>query len=292
MVQRVDIKSFKKIEDLEKIIDPVVRQSIKTTVELNLESDSQKSLASILSGDIWIRDKKGKGEEIKYNKYGKPLSPIRHVRCKVAAGRGFLRFESAIPLREQKYISHKPLYNLSDRDHKKYVYAQNTGNYLCLVYEGIFKGKVHREFEFISNYEAAKLKHFYKHEGANDINCFEQLKTKLMQEPNFMKKTFKARGKAVECTLTAIIRTGDRVLKWNNTPDELYELSRDELLSRLYVVVKFNTTGANLVYLNSHLFANSDHLEKLTSNNFNCMIEHRDFEIKLTEQGDTIIFHD
>lgn len=292
MVQRVDIKSFKKIEDLEKIIDPIVRQSIKTTVELILKSDSQKSLASILSGDIWIRDKKGKGEEIKHNKYGKPISPIRHVRCKVAAGRGFLRFESAIPLREQKYISHKPLYNLNDRDHKKYVYAQNTGNYLCLVYEGIFKGKIHREFEFISNYEAAKLKHFYKREGANDINSFEQLKTKLMQEPNFMKKTFTSRGKDVECTLTAIIRTGDRVLKWNNTPEELYELSRAELIKRLYVVVKFNTTGANLIYLNSHLSANSDNLEKLTSNNFNCMIEHRDFEIRLTEKGDTILFHD
>lgn len=292
MVQRVDIKSFKKIEDLDKIIDPIVRQSIITTIELILKSDSQKSLASILSSDIWMRDKNGKGEEIKYNKYGKPLSPIRHVRCKVAAGRGFLRFESAIPLREQKYISHKPLYNLNDRNHKKYVYAQNTGNYLCLVYEGIFKGKIHREFVFISNYEAAKLKQFYKQEGATDISSFEQLKSKLMQEPDFLKKTFKPRGKAVECTLTAIIRTGDRVLIWNNTPEELYELNRTELMKRLYVVVKFNTTSANNIYLNSHLSAISDNLEKLTSNNFNCMIEHRDFEIQLTEQGDTIIFHD
>lgn len=292
MVQRVDIKSFKKIEDLDKIIDPIVRQSIKTTVELIGKSDPQKSLVSILSGDMWIRDKKGVGDEIKYNKYGKPISPIRHVRCKVAAGRGFLRFDSAITLREQKYISHKPLCNLSDRNHKKYVYAQNTGNYLCLVYEGIFKGQIHREFVFISNYEAAKLKHFYKHEGTNDINRFEQLKLKLMQEPDFLKKTFKQRGKDVECTLTAIIRTGDRVLKWNNTPEELYELSKSELMKRLYVVVKFNTTGANLIYMNSHLSANSDNIEKLTSNKFHCMIEHRDFEIQLTEQGDTILFYD
>ncbi len=292
MVQRVDIKSFKKIEDLDKIIDPVVRQSIKTTVELIAESDPQKSLASILSHDIWMRDKKGKGEEIKYDKYGRPLLPIRHVRCKVAAGPGFLRFKSAIPLREQKYISHRPLYHLNDREHKKHVYAQNTGNYLCLVYEGIFKGKIHREFVFISNYETAKLKHFYKHEETNDINSFEQLKTKLLQDPHFLKKTFKPRGKDVECNLTAIIRAGDRVLKWNNTPEELYELSRAELLRRLYVVVKFNKTGANLIYLNSHLLANSDSIEKLTSNNFHCMIEHRDFEIQLTEQGDTIIFHD
>jgi hypothetical protein len=113
-----------------------------------------------------------------------------------------------------------------------------------------------------------------------------------MQEPDFLKKTFKPRGKNVECTLTAIIRTGDRVLKWSNTPEELYELSKVELMKRLYIVVKFNTTGANLIYLNSHLSANSDNLEKLTSNNFNYLIEHRDFEIQLTEQGDTIIFYD
>ena len=69
-------------------------------------------------------------------------------------------------------------------------------------------------------------------------------------------------------------------------------LSKAELMKRLYVVVKFNATGANLIYLNSHLSANSDNLEKLTSNNFNCLIEHRDFEIQLTGQGDTILFHD
>ena len=292
MVQRVDIKSFKKIEELDKIIDPIVRQSIKTTIEHNLKSAPQKSFASIISTEMWMRDKKGKGEEVKYNKYGKPLLPIRHVRCKVSAGPGFLTYNKAISLREQKYISHKPLYNLDDRNHKKYVYAQSTGNYLCLVYEGLNKGNIHREFVFVSNYETAKLKHFYKHECAEDINSFEQLKTKIMQEPDFLKRTFKSRGRDVECTLTAIIRTGDRVLKWDKSPEELYELSKSELLQRLYVVVMFNTTSANNIYLNSHLSANADNLEKLTSNKFHCMIEHRDFEIRLTEQGDTILFHD
>lgn len=290
MVQRVDIKSFKKIEELEKIIDPIVRQSIKTTIEQHQKSNPQKSVSSILSGELWIRDKKGKGSEIRIDKNGKKLLPTRHVRCKVAAGRGFLKFDSAIPLREQKYVSKKPLFNLYDRNHKKYVYAQSTGNYICLVYEGIFKGRVYREFVFLSNYEMAKLKHYYIHENSEEINTFDQLETKLMNEPDFKKKIFKKNGKEIECSLTAIIRSGDRVLKWNNSPDELYELTKEELLKRLFVVIKFNTTGANLIYLQNHLHANSDNMDKITSNNFHCLIEHRDFEISLTEQGDSIIF--
>ena len=111
-----------------------------------------------------------------------------------------------------------------------------------------------------------------------------------MNEPDFKKKIFKKNGKEIECSLTAIIRSGDRVLKWNNSPDELYELTKEELLKRLFVVIKFNTTGANLIYLQNHLHANSDNMDKITSNNFHCLIEHRDFEISLTEQGDSIIF--
>ena len=290
MVQRVDIKSFEKVEDLEKIIDPIVRQSILTTIELAKKSEPKKSVSSIISGGIWIRAKEGKGDEIKVDKHGNKLSPIRHVRCKVAAGRGFLKFDSAIPLREQKYTSPKPLIHITDRNHKKYVYAQSTGNYLCLIYEGIYKSNIHREFVFISNYETAKLKHYYKHTDGVEINTFEQLQFKLMQDPNFQTRSFKSRGKDIECKLTAIVRSGYRVLKWNDSPDELYELSKEELLKRLYVVIKFNATGSNLIYLQHHLIANSNNLEKITSNKFHCLIEHRDFEIELTEQGDTILF--
>lgn len=292
MVQRVDIKSFKKVEELDKIIDPIVRQSIITTIEQYAETDPKKSLASILAGDIWIRGEKGTGEEIKVDKNGKALLPIRHVRCKVAAGRGYLKYDSAIPLREQKYVSKKPLFNLNDRSHKKFVYAQSTGNYICLMYEGVFKGKVHREFVFLSNYKTSKLKQLFIHEDGMDISTFDQFKLKLMHEHNFQKRTFIKNGKRIECNLTAIIRSGDRVLRWNDSPEELYDLTKTELLKRLFVVIKFNTTSTNLIYLQNHLSTNSNEPDKITSNQFQCLIEHRDFEIVMTGQGDTIIFND
>lgn len=292
IVQRVDIKSFKKAEELDKIIDPIVLQSIKTTIEQSVKSDPKRSFTSILSEGVWMRSKKGLGDEIKVDKHGKKLSPIRHVRCRVSAGRGYLKYDSAIPLREQKYVSDKPLVNLENRNHKKYVYAQSTGNYICLLYEGIFKGKLHREFVFLSNYEIAKLKHHFIHVDGNAINTFGQLKTKLMQEPNFLKKTFTKNRKTIECSLTAIIKGGDKVLMWNHSPEELYDLSKTELLKRLCVVKKFNLKGANCIYVLNHLYSDNDKMDIYTSNNFNCLIEHRDFEIELTEQGDTIIFHD
>jgi len=294
MVQRVDIKSFKKVEELDKIIDPIVRQSIKTTIEQYAKFEPKKSFASILSEDIWVRDKKGFGNEIKIDKNGKKLLPIRHVRCKVAAGRGYLKYDSSIPLREQRYISNKPLFNLHDREHKKFVYAQSTGNYICLLYEGIFKGSIHREFVFLSNYEITKLKHYFKHEDGKEINSFAQLKALLMQEPNFHKKTFKKNGKAIECILTAIIRSGDKVLMWKNSPEELFDLSKVELLKRLYIVVKFNAPApsTNYIFIQSHLNTESDKIEHYNSKQFQCLIEHRDFKISLTEKGDTIIFYD
>ena len=292
MVQRVDIKSFNKKEELDKIIDPIVRQSIITTIEKYAESDPKKSFTSILSEDIYIRDKKGMGEEIKVNKNGRKLLPIRHVRCKVAAGRGYMKYDSAIPLREQKYISNKPLYNLENRDHKKFVYALSTGNYLCLIYEGVLKGKVHREFVFLSNYETAKLKHYFTHEDKEEINTFNQFRDKLILEKNFKRRVFKKNGKEVECNLTAIIRSGDKVLMWENSPEELYDLSKEELLKRLYVVKKFNTTSINYVYLQNHIDSEPNHFKQYGSKQFQCLIEHRDFEIKLTEQGDNIFFYD
>lgn len=291
MVQRVDIKSFKKIEELEKIIDPIVRQSIKTTIEQYTKADPKKSFTSILSGEIWMRDKNGTGEEIKIDKKGRKLSPIRHVRCVVTSGGGYpFKYESAIQLREHKYLSNKPLIYLNNRNHKKYTYARSTGNYLCLMYEGIFKGKVHRDFILLNNYEVAKLKHYITHEDFQDINCFHQLRSKLMSEPVFQKKIFTKNR--IECKLTAIIRSGDKVLMWNNSPEELYDLNKTELLKRLYVVTGFNAPAptTNYIYVRKHLDTTTIKEKHYTSKQFQCMIEHRDFEIVLTEQGDTIKF--
>lgn len=292
MVQRVDIKTFEKEEQLDIIIDPIVKQSIKTTIKNYATANIKKSLKSIIADGVWIRKDKGLGDEIKFDKKNKPLAPIRHVRCKVKTGQGFLKYDTAIHLRKQKYESTKSLFNLENRNHKQYSYTLSTGNYICLMYEGILKGNVHREFVFLSNYDITKLKREYESGRTERINTFEQFKSIIMNEPYFTKRVFKTRNSIIECNLTAIIRKGDRVLKWNESPEELYELDKVELLKRLYVVKNFNKTSSNHIYIKNVLLSDAYKPEEPTSSNFKCLIEHRDFEIILTDQGDNIVFND
>ena len=98
---------------------------------------------------------------------------------------------------------------------------------------------------------------------------------------------------------------GTHVLMWQNTPDEIYELSKSQLSSRLFVVYKYNSMGSNFIYLQNNIEARLDNEIKdddatfnsgryqarlhLVANNFNCLIEGRDFE--MTPMGE-IKFYD
>lgn len=93
-------------------------------------------------------------------------------------------------------------------------------------------------------------------------------------------------------SLSAIIKVGTRVLMWQETPDELLDC---DLSRRLFSVYKFNFKGIECIYLQNHLEARKDsdieddftvfdsriYQPRLTlvASNFNCLIEHRDFEI-------------
>lgn len=271
MVKYVPINSFKNENDLNKIIDPFVKESILKV--LAKRKQEGKSFDTAIAEPIWLLDKVG--NEIKEDKKGRKLCPIRHVRCRVAAGRGFFTKDKAIEIKEQTYKSNKP--------YKNYYYAQNDGNYLCLLYEGIHKGKIERQFKLMNYFEIVKLK-------IKDAN-------ELWQEPYF--KTLR-NGKK-QYNLSAIIKVDTKVLMWNKTPDELLELPQTELNKRLFIVEKFNEPSSIYVFLKNHLEANevkhqisfdSDSYKgalQLTANNFNCLIEGRDFEI--TPMGE-IKFYD
>lgn len=276
MVKHVPINSFKNEQDLNKIIDPFVKKSILQV--LAKRKQEGKSFEAAISEPIWLLDKDC--NEIKQDKKGRKLCPIRHVRCRVAAGRGFFTKDKAIEVKEQTYKSNK--------DYKNYYYAQNDGNYLCLLYERLHKGKIERQFRLINYFEAVQL----KIKNTND----------LWQEPYF--KTLRNGNK--QYNLSAIIKVDTKVLMWDNKPDELLELPQEELCKRLFVVYKFNLKGANCIYLKNHIEARSDEEIKekedtifdknkyqakiiMTANNFNCLIEGRDFEI--TPMGE-IKFYD
>ena len=161
--------------------------------------------------------------------------------------------------------THKNI-NVSDKSYKQKVYAQNDTNYLYLLYEGIKNGHVDRKSRIVSLWEATIL-HGNNCEIYIDNLIRDTLDYSLIVERN------------IEYKLSAIIRVGDYVLLWNESPDELKELDKAQISQRLYVVVKFNTTGADLLYIKKHMSANIDPDMSLVANKVNCLIEHRDFEI-------------
>ena len=265
MVMRVPISSFKKEDELKKIVDPTIRETIEKTIAKRKEEG--KSFKVAIEEPIWLLDKDG--NELKIDKNGHAISPIRHVRCKVAAGRGFFTKDKAIEVKFQTYPS--------KYDYKNIYYAQNDGNYLCLLYEGIKKGKVVRQFRFINYFEIVSL-------GIKKTGD-------IYNEPYFQKVE---EGKR-ELRLSAIIKTGTRVLMWKDNPDELNDMTSEQLNRRLFVVYKFNNMGSNFIYLQNHIESRPDnvlgdgdssfidsiyqHRLRVTANNFNCLIENRDFRI-------------
>jgi len=265
LVMRVPITSFTKEDELKKIVDPTIRESIAKTIAKRKEDG--KSFKAAIEEPIWLLGKDG--NEIKIDKNGLPISPIRHVRCKVAAGRGFFTKDKAIEVKEQTYPSKYPYKNI--------YYAQNDGNYLCLLYEGIKKGKVVRQFKFINYFEIVEL-------GIKKTND-------IYNEPYFQK----IEDGKTELKLSAIIKTGSHVLMWKESPDELESLTKELLNRRLFIVYKFNNSGSDYVFIQNQIEARQDNelgdgdtiynsntyqsRLKLNANKFNCLIENRDFII-------------
>ena len=262
IVTKVDITSFTSEKDFETIIDFHVRDSINKTIKKRLNDGL--SFKEAINRPIWMLDKQG--NEIKTSKKGRKLCPIRHVRCKVKAGRGYMKREKSLEIRQHIQSSTRKNVNISDKSYKQKVYAQNDTNYLYLLYEGIKKGHVERKSRIVSLWEATML---YGNNSNIEIDNLirDTLDYNLIIEKN------------IEYKLSAIVRVGDYVLLWNESPDELKELNTDQISKRLYVVVKFNTTGSDLLFLRKHLSANIEPDLSLVANKVNCLIEHRDFEI-------------
>ena len=186
--------------------------------------------------------------------------------------------DKSLEIRKHTYSSKKQLVHLSNRDYKETLYAQNDANYLYLLYEGIKRGFVDRKSRIINTFEASLIHH--EHPNAS--------LEKIIREDNAYNIIV---DKKIEYRLSAIIKVGTRVLLWKESPEEIFDFrnNQEELSKRLYIVGKFNTTGADLIYIRHHLNSTIDFDYKLVANNANCLIEHRDFEIDILGN---IIFHD
>lgn len=272
MVKRILLSDLKE-SDIKNILDPTIRKRIETV--LAQRKADGKSFETAIKEPIWLLDKDG--NEIKITKNGQPVLPIRHVRCKAAVGRGIFTKATALAIKKQTYPSSK--------DYKNYYYVQNDRNYLCLLYEGVKKGKVERMFKFLNYFEIAQL-HIKSVDDLKKIEYFNHVVEKKC-----------------EFNLTAIVKDGTRVIMWEQSPDEILDLPRQELSRRLYIVYKFNFKGANCIYLRNHIDARNDIKKEedfttfdksiyqaqltLVANSFNCLIENRDFTI--TEIGEIVL---
>lgn len=258
LVERYPIAAFTSINDCKNIVDDAVRIIVKEALE--------KRMSEGLAFD------KAKLTPIAFPN-GKAI--IKKVRCKVAAGRGYLTPEKAIEIQKHNF--------LSKHDYKQHIYAQNDQNIYCLFYETSFENKTERAFRIIGLFELAKL-------GIKS-------ERELFQD-NYYKKIEIGRGNnKKEIPLAQILKVGSKVIFYKEHIEELKDLNKKELLQRIYRIYKFNEPAPSTVYIycQNHIEARSnDELgngEKdldfnrlqprvfLGASKFNAALESRDFEI-------------
>lgn len=256
LVERYPIAAFTSISDCKHIVDEKVKDIVRSTLEKRM-SEGQSF-------------EKAKLEPISFPN-GKEV--IKKVRCKVAAGRGYLTPEKALEIKKHAF--------LSKHDYKQYIYAQNEENTLCLYYGDTGN---ERAFRIVSLFELSGL----------HLTNFKAIK-----EEKYYLTIEAGRGKnKKELPLSYIIKTGTKVILFRDNWEELKELQTTELLSRLYIVYKFNEPAPSTVYvyLQHHMEARPNELlsngdneiifEKyqprifLNASKFTCALEGLHFMIK------------
>ena len=119
----------------------------------------------------------------------------------------------------------------SRHDYKRQYHVQNDRNYMMAIYVGHDKkGKEKREFELLNNITAAN---YYRR--SND-----KKPTDNQLVPLYSKSGYDLRYK---------LKIGTMVLLYENSPEEVWELDRKNLLKRLYKV-----TGMSILVVSSNTY--------------------------------------
>lgn len=201
------------------------------------------------------------------NKNGEKVNKIRHIRCFDR-----LKYTTAIKPHEHDFIS--------DKEYKRTTYAQNGENVYCLYYKKMVKGNEER---FI-----------------NIIGIFDLANSNIKDESEFFKiPLFNAtEKKKTQIPLYAVLKSGQKAIFYKENPEELKELSQDELSTRLYKIYQFEGDGR--IKLKHHLISGSDTdikkkygeassmdfekyipLLRITSKSWDFALEGKDFEMAL-----------
>jgi CRISPR-associated endonuclease Csn1 len=257
LVERYPISSFTSINDCKNIVDKAVRKHIEETLT--------NRIAAGMSFDM------AKSEPISFPN-NKVL--IKKVRCKVAAGRGYLTPEKALEIRTHTLAS--------KTSYKQYLYAQSDQNSYCLYYENEENGKRQRAFRIVGLFELSKL-------GLN--------KDSDLYLDSFYNNYEVGKGnKKIILPLISIIKVGTKLIFVKDHIEELKELSKDDLLKRIFNVYKFNMPSSSYVYCQNHVeardndilgngdteikFENYQPRVFLSASKFSAAIEGKEFSIK------------
>lgn len=264
---------FKNLEDIEKcIVDKHIFKAIK------IQSEQNGGLKDAIEKGIWMLGKDGKPTKI--DKNGNYIGPIRHIRVYVNA-------TEPLEVKKQTYVSKKRCVNIDNREHKQWYYANNASTPYYAFYQGVIKNKIERDYQIINLFDASKL---------TTNNKLE------VPKYTYHKKSI------IELPLYHILKIGTRVLFFKENPEELGELDSNQLNKRLYIVTGFEKDGR--IQFKYHLEARDDKTLiklfgknggkssninfdnpcpklRISKNNFNMLIEEKDFKITLL--GEIII---
>lgn len=202
---------------------------------------------------------------------GNKVNRIRRIRCKES-----MKYDTAIKVHPHNFIS--------DKEYKHFTLAKNGENALCLFY----MNDRAKAMNILSISQVAELK-FQRDQQYFDEPYYSQIET--------------GKGKKKSTVpLYAVLRTGQKVLFYKDSMEELKEFSKDgqldEISKRLFKIYQFESDGR--IKFRHHLAAGIDtELKKenkeyssfnvednpvflrLSQANWGFAIEGKDFEMKL-----------
>ncbi len=215
------------------------------------------------------------------NKNGTPV-PIKKVRLYQPT------VTNPLHIKKQRDKSSK-----QSKPWKEEYFAANDGNYMMAIYEGKDKkGKVKRDFEIINNMQAGE---FFKR------SVQQILKAQELGAANRLFPQAKTSGK-LDLPFKAIIKVGTMVILWENSPEEVWEISKEVIERRLYKIIGLSQQIIQGKYffativmrhhkeakpstelkVQDGLYKHDEEykaLRKMNHNQFNVLIEGIDFEL-------------
>lgn len=279
VVNKKGEKEEKVLYVVRKPIDSLSAGDIKNIVDDTVREKIQtavneKGIKQALSEPVWMNEEK--------------QIPIKKVRCYTPT------VTNPIHLKNHR--------DVSKHDYKQSYHVTNDGNYLMSIYEGKDdKGKIKRDFELVNNLKAGE----YFKQSVQDT-----LKAQGINHLEGLIPDSKESGK-LTLPLKYVLKSGTMIIFWENSPDEIWDLEKEDIKKRLYKVVglsiqsiqnKYNfgiitmrhhqeASPASELKVQDGTFKNEEHYKaqrKLNHNQFNALVEGVDFKINVLGQIEKI----